>query len=51
MGFNTENRSILDIFQRSVVYMVPRYQRSYVWKETNWSELLTDITFTVLLQS
>ncbi|MCQ9903292.1 DUF262 domain-containing HNH endonuclease family protein, partial [Staphylococcus aureus] len=47
MGFNTENRSILDIFQRSVVYMVPRYQRSYVWKETNWSELLTDITFTM----
>lgn len=47
MGFNTENRSILEFFQKSVVYIVPRYQRSYVWKETNWSELLTDITFTM----
>lgn len=47
MGFSTENRSILEFFQKSVVYIVPRYQRSYVWKETNWSELLTDITFTM----
>ena len=47
MGFNTENRSILEFFQKSVEYRVPRYQRSYVWKETNWSELLTDITFTM----
>jgi len=47
LGFNTENRSILEFFQKSVVYIVPRYQRSYVWKETNWSELLTDITFTM----
>jgi uncharacterized protein with ParB-like and HNH nuclease domain len=47
LGFSTENRSILEFFQKSVVYIVPRYQRSYVWKETNWSELLTDITFTM----
>lgn len=27
--------------------MVPRYQRSYVWKEPNWKELNSDIEFTI----
>lgn len=47
MSFDTENRSIHDIFSRSATYIVPRYQRSYVWKEINWKELLTDIEFTI----
>lgn len=47
MSFNTENRTISDIFQRSCRYVVPRYQRGYVWKEQNWNELLTDIVFTI----
>lgn len=47
MSFNTENRTIKDIFQRAAEYKVPRYQRTYVWKENNWSELLTDVTFTI----
>ncbi|MGC7720125.1 DUF262 domain-containing protein [Staphylococcus epidermidis] len=47
MSFKTENRTISTIFQRSAEYRVPRYQRDYVWKENNWSELLTDLTFTI----
>lgn len=47
MSFSTENRKISDIFQRSSVYKVPRYQRDYVWKEINWKELLIDINFTL----
>lgn len=47
MGFNTENRTILDIFQRPSRYVIPRYQREYVWKQRNWDELLNDITFTL----
>lgn len=47
MGFNTENRTILDIFQRQSRYVIPRYQREYVWKQRNWDELLNDITFTL----
>lgn len=47
MAFTTETRTINDIFQRTVQYQVPRYQRNYVWKEINWKELLNDIKFTV----
>lgn len=47
MAFNTENRTILSLYQRSCRYIIPRYQRGYVWKEQNWNELLTDIKFTM----
>ena len=47
MAFTTETRSINDIFQRSVEYSIPRYQRNYVWKEVNWRELLVDIRFSM----
>lgn len=47
MTFTTENRKVRDIFQRSVVYRVPRYQRDYVWKEINWKELWIDLQFTL----
>ena len=47
MSFETENRKIRDIFQRSAQYIVPRYQRQYVWNNTNWSELFNDIVFAV----
>ncbi|BAQ24140.1 DUF262 domain-containing protein [Streptococcus troglodytae] len=47
MTFTTETRTISDIFQRSVEYSIPRYQRNYVWKEINWKELLVDIRFTM----
>lgn len=47
MSFNTENRKINDIFQRSCRYIVPRYQREYVWKKNNWSELINDVKFTL----
>ena len=47
MAFTTENRKIRDIFQRSSIYSVPRYQRDYVWKEINWKELWIDLQFTI----
>lgn len=47
MAFTTENRKVSDIFQRSAIYRVPRYQRDYVWKEVNWKELWIDLKFTL----
>lgn len=47
MSFKTENRKIKDIFEKSCQYFVPRYQRDYVWNKTNWSELISDIKFTM----
>ncbi|OQC00477.1 MAG: hypothetical protein BWX78_01131 [Firmicutes bacterium ADurb.Bin099] len=47
MAFTTENRTIKNIFERGAVYVVPRYQRGYVWKEVNWKELWFDLQFTV----
>ena len=47
MAFTTENRKVSDIFQRSAIYRVPRYQRDYVWKEVNWKELWIDLQFTL----
>ena len=47
MSFVTENRKIANIFQRSAIYFVPRYQRDYVWKEVNWKELWLDLQFTI----
>ncbi|QLY39811.1 DUF262 domain-containing protein [Hujiaoplasma nucleasis] len=50
MSFKTETRSISEVFQRSSRYIIPRYQRSYVWQKNNWSELLSDIRFTMINQ-
>lgn len=47
VAFTTENRKVSDIFQRSAIYRVPRYQRDYVWKEVNWKELWIDLQFTL----
>ena len=47
MAFKTESRTLRNIFERSVIYTVPRYQRNYVWNEINWKELWIDITFTL----
>jgi len=47
LGFDSENRTILNIYNRAACYIIPRYQRSYVWGEQNWSELFTDIAFTL----
>ena len=47
MAFSTENRTISDIFQRSAKYIIPRYQRDYVWNKDNWKELWNDLQFTI----
>ena len=41
LGENSDNLHAL--FARDVQYQVPRYQRRYVWDETNWSMLWEDI--------
>lgn len=47
MSYSTENRKLSDIFSRGARYIVPRYQRDYVWVKTNWREFYNDISFTL----
>lgn len=47
MSFDSENRTVSAIFQRQAQYVVPRYQRGYVWTKVNWRELVSDIRFTL----
>lgn len=47
MSYSTENRKLSDIFGRGARYIVPRYQRDYVWGKTNWREFYNDISFTL----
>lgn len=42
MKIESQKLSITDAF-RSHSYIVPPYQREYVWKEKNVSQLLSDI--------
>ena len=36
-------QSVADLFDGKKQYRTPRYQRGYVWRETNWKELWEDI--------
>lgn len=47
VSYSTENRKLSDIFGRGARYIVPRYQREYVWGKTNWREFYNDISFTL----
>lgn len=47
VSYSTENRKLSDIFGRGARYIVPRYQREYVWVKTNWHEFYNDISFTL----
>lgn len=47
MSYSTENRKLSDIFGRGARYIIPRYQRDYVWGKTNWREFYVDISFTL----
>jgi uncharacterized protein with ParB-like and HNH nuclease domain len=51
MSYSTENRKLSDIFGRGARYIVPRYQRDYVWDKTNWREFYNDIAFTLKNES
>ena len=48
LGENSDH--IHDLFGVDVQYEVPRYQRRYVWDETNWSTLWEDILFQLSLE-
>ena len=43
MSINPQGSTIDDLFSSNVHYRVPRYQRRYVWDETNWDTLWNDI--------
>ena len=36
--------SIADLFKDELQYRIPRYQRRYIWDQTNWKVLWEDIT-------
>lgn len=44
MAFNTDDKKISGILEKRV-YLIPRNQRRYVWKEDNWKDLLEDLAF------
>lgn len=46
MAFNTDDKKISGILEKRV-YMIPRNQRRYVWKEDNWKDLLEDMDFSI----
>ena len=48
LGENSDH--INDLFGIDVQYEVPRYQRRYVWDETNWSTLWEDILYQLSLE-
>ena len=40
-----KNSTVADVFDGSLIYMVPRYQRMYVWNEEDqWAPLWEDVT-------
>ena len=45
MAFDAEQRKISDILSGDYKFVVPRYQRKYVWQEKQWRELLDDIKY------
>ncbi len=45
MAFDAQQKKINDILSGDVKYVIPRYQRKYVWQEKQWRELLEDIEY------
>lgn len=47
MGYNSDGRdSIKNILGLTSQYLVPRYQRRYIWDEKRWQDMFDDIKFT-----
>lgn len=44
MAFYTDDKKISGLLGKRV-YLIPRNQRRYVWKEENWKDLLEDLEF------
>lgn len=47
MAFDAEQRKVYDILSGDAKYIIPRYQRKYVWQEKQWRELLEDIKYCI----
>ncbi len=47
MAFNTDDKKISGVLEKRV-YLIPRNQRRYVWKEDNWKDLLEDLQFSIV---
>lgn len=45
MAFDAQQKKINDILSGDFKYIIPRYQRKYVWQEKQWRELLEDIRY------
>ena len=50
MHTDQKGSNVNNLFGVDVQYEVPRYQRRYVWGETNWSTLWEDIRFQLSLE-
>ncbi len=48
MGFDAQDKKISKILKTDYQYIIPRYQRKYVWTEKNWKDLYEDIMFIYL---
>ncbi|MDE6748031.1 MAG: DUF262 domain-containing protein [Lachnospiraceae bacterium] len=49
MAFDAEQRKMNDILSGDFKYIIPRYQRKYVWQEKQWRELFDDIKYCHLI--
>ena len=47
MPFKTEDKKVSDLLNKRV-YLIPRNQRQYVWKEENWKDLIEDLEFSFI---
>ena len=45
MAFDVVDQDITQLFKNDDTFNIPRYQRNYVWKEINWSQLINDIRY------
>jgi uncharacterized protein with ParB-like and HNH nuclease domain len=45
MAFDAQQKKMNDILSGDFKYVIPRYQRKYVWQEKQWRELLDDIKY------
>ena len=45
MAFDVVDQDITQLFKNDDTFFIPRYQRNYVWKEINWSQLIRDIRY------
>lgn len=45
MAFDVVDQDVTQLFKNDDTFFIPRYQRNYVWKEINWSQLIKDIRY------